>query len=277
MRRREFIVSALCAGGLRAEPGEPRTFVYKKAGDCDIKADIFQTRSDERRPTAVWLHGGALIMGSRRLPQASRMLQTLLHSGFTVVSFDYRLAPETKLRDIIEDVQDAFRWLRWQAGMLNVDPDRFVVCGGSAGGYLTLMSGFCVQPAPRALVSYWGYGDILGEWYSRPDPFYGKQSLVSREEALASIGKTAISEADGATRRSRFYLCCRQQGIWPKEVAGRDPDTERSWFERYCPIHNVTRAYPQRCWSTAQRIPTSRIGSRKSWRKHFEGRALNIS
>jgi acetyl esterase/lipase len=97
MRRREFIVSAFYAGGLRSEEGEPRTFVYKKACDCEIKADIFHPGGDDKRPAAVWLHGGALIMGSRMSPQVSRMLQTLLHSGFTVVSFDYRLAPETKL------------------------------------------------------------------------------------------------------------------------------------------------------------------------------------
>ncbi|MHB8520461.1 MAG: hypothetical protein ACYDH9_06855 [Limisphaerales bacterium] len=30
--------------------------------------------------------------------------------------------------------------------------------GQSAGGYLTLMTGFRLRPRPRALVSFWGYG-----------------------------------------------------------------------------------------------------------------------
>ena len=118
------------------------------------------------------------------------------------------------------------------------------MCGGSAGGYLTLMTGFCVNPRPRALVSFWGYGDIVGAWYSRPDAFYLRQPAVSREEALAAVGATAVSEPPPKSDRGRFYLYCRQQGIWPKQVAGHDPDTEGAWFQRYCPIRNVTKQYP---------------------------------
>ena len=47
------------------------------------------------------------------------------------------------------------------------------------------MTGFRVEPRPKALVSYWGYGDVAGAWYSRPDPFYRSQPLVSEKEARA--------------------------------------------------------------------------------------------
>ena len=244
MRRREFLGSAIAAGSLCAQAVEPRTFVYKNAGGCEIKADVFQQGGAGRSPAAVWIHGGALIMGSRRLPPSSPLLQSLLDGGFTVVSIDYRLAPETKLPAIIEDVQDAFRWLRSQADALNIDRGRIVTCGGSAGGYLTLMTGFAIRPAPKALVSYYGYGDIVGDWYSRPDPFYLKQPLVSREDALAAVGSAPLSEPPPKNDRGRFYLHCRQQGAWPREVAGHDPDTEQRWFDRYCPVRHVTRAYP---------------------------------
>ena len=39
-------------------------------------------------------------------------------------------------------------------------------------------------------------------------------------------------------------MYCRQQGLWPKEVGGWDPFTERENFIRYCPDRNVTAAYP---------------------------------
>jgi acetyl esterase/lipase len=193
---------------------------------------------------AVWIHGGALILGSRKLAPGARVLRSLLEVGFRVVSIDYRLAPETKLPAIIEDVRDAFRWIRKQAGALQIDPGRMAVCGGSAGGYLTLMTGFCVNPSPKALVSFWGYGDIAGAWYSRPDAFYLKQPPVSREDALAAVGRACVSEPPQRSNRGRFYLYCRQQGLWPKEVTGHDPDSEGRWFDAYCPIRNVSRRYP---------------------------------
>jgi hypothetical protein len=42
--------------------------------------------------------------------------------------------------------------------------------------------------------------------------------------------------------RMQFYLYCRQQGLWPKEVSGFDPVTEAKAFEPYCPVQNVATA-----------------------------------
>ncbi len=61
----------------------------------------------------------------------------------------YRLAPEVKLPAIIEDVHDAFRWLRSEgSAKFHIDPRKVVVSGGSAGGYLTMMTGIAVDPRP---------------------------------------------------------------------------------------------------------------------------------
>ena len=116
--------------------------------------------------------------------------------------------------------------------------------GASAGGYLTLAAGLRVEPRPRALVSFWGYGDIAGAWYSRPDPFYSRMPLVPKAEASAAVGGPVLSESSGKNNRHRFYLYCRQQGLWPKEVTGHDPDTEAKAFVPFCPLRNVTAQYP---------------------------------
>jgi acetyl esterase/lipase len=244
MNRRHFLISTAAASLPAAAQEEPQTFVYKRDGACEIKADVHGVAATGRNPVAVWLHGGALISGTRRFAPNARVLRSLRTAGFTVVSLDYRLAPETKLPEIIEDVRDAFSWIRSSADKFRIDPDRLVVSGGSAGGYLTLMTGFAIRPRPKALVSWWGYGDIVGPWYSQPDPFYLRQPKVTREEALAAVGTTPISEPPPGNKRGRFYLYCRQQGLWPKEVAGRDPATNDRWFAQYCPIRNVTREYP---------------------------------
>jgi acetyl esterase/lipase len=165
--------------------------------------------------------------------------------GYVVVSIDYRLAPETKLHAILDDVQDAYRWVREKGPELfNGDPKRIAVMGGSAGGYLTLAMGYRVKPHPAALVSFWGYGDVDGPWYSRPDPFYSKMPAVSKEEAYKAVGGPVISESVEKNNRFRFYLYCRQQGLWPKEVAGLDPEKQPKAFDKFCPIRNVTAEYP---------------------------------
>ena len=227
------------------QAGTVKTYVYKVVDDCTIKADVYGGKPGcVPRPVAIWIHGGALISGSRKWVDKV-FNDRLLDEGFVIVSIDYRLTPETKIAGIIEDVRDAYRWVREKGPTLfGADPRRIGVLGGSAGGYLTLMTGFCVEPRPKALVSLYGYGDIVGDWYSQPDPFYCTKPPVSKQEAYSIVGSRVISEAVGAHYRGRFYLYCRQQGLWPKEVVGHDPHTEPEAFKPYCPVQNVTLAYP---------------------------------
>src|SRR5829696_2236703 len=87
------------------------THTYKTAAGCEIKADVFESDGPAKRPVLIWIHGGGLIGGSRSgIPRPLR--ERLQKSGFVVVSIDYRLAPNTKLPAIIEDLEDAHRWVR---------------------------------------------------------------------------------------------------------------------------------------------------------------------
>ena len=222
------------------------TYTYKKAGNLEIKADVYRSNDDSIKPVVVSIHGGALIMGHREWI-LEPMQRLALESGYIYVSIDYRLAPETKLPSIIEDLEDAFVWIRNKGpALFKADASRIAVMGYSAGGYLTLTSGFRVRPRPRALVSFFGYGDLIGEWYSTPSKHrrhYGKK--MTKEEAFGQVDGPPIS--DGRNRDGdggAFYQHCRQHGIWPKAVSNWDPITEAEKFYPYMPLKNVTKDYP---------------------------------
>jgi acetyl esterase/lipase len=224
----------------------------KTVGDCEIRVDVYQGEGPGARPAIVWLHGGALMFGNRGMIHPAQV-ERYVKAGYTVIAPDYRLAPETKLPEIFRDVQDAVAWARSEgARSCNVDPTRLAIVGHSAGGYLALLAGGSVRPRPQALVAFYGYGDIVGPWYSTPSAFYCQQPRVSEREAEATVGTTAISESprqdsadfDPARDRGRFYLYCRQHGCWPQAATGLDPrDDDEAWAP-FCPVRRIAPDHP---------------------------------
>jgi acetyl esterase/lipase len=106
------------------------------------------------------------------------------------------------------------------------------------------MSGCCVDPPPKALVSFYGYGDIVADWYSKPDPLYCRHPAVSEEESGRLVKGPVISEPYEGRGKDQCYLYCRQNGLWPLEVSGVDPKEDPEFFTPYCPAHSATSDYP---------------------------------
>lgn len=221
------------------------THTYKTVGDLEIKLDVHRKNDERVRPVAVWIHGGALINGGRE--GIGRAGRELVEAGYCVVSIDYRLAPETKMPGIYDDLEDAFRWIRENAReVFRGDASKIAVLGGSAGGHLTLSSGFRVEPRPDVLVAFWGYGDVIGPWLSEPSPHPRHHgSEITREEMTAIENSPPVAnakkrEGDGGA----YYRYCREQGIWPEKVGGFDPKSEPKKFHPFMAVKNVTPGYP---------------------------------
>lgn len=216
---------------------------YKRVDGRAIEADVIGASPGAGKPCVVWIHGGGLIFGSRTISPRAAFLQALLERDFVVVSIDHRLAPETKLAHIVEDVRDAWRWVHEVGpGRFGIDPARVAIAGASAGAYLALWASHSVAPRPRALATFWGFGDITGPWEAEPSAHYRQMDLVTREQADASLAPPPPGAA--APDRSTFYLYCRQQGKWLEEVTAHDPRTDDSWFDPYCPIRNLGADFP---------------------------------
>src|SRR5262245_30627706 len=107
-RRLAFVLCLLAAPA--ALGGDPvpskKTHIYKTIDKVEIAADVYRSASAKPQPVLVWIHGGALIMGSREsVPK--NLLDLCREEGFALVSLDYRLAPEVKLPAIVADIEDA--------------------------------------------------------------------------------------------------------------------------------------------------------------------------
>jgi acetyl esterase len=121
-----------------AAPGEPVAHVEDVAvpsPNGDIPVRVYRPESSTRLPALVFFHGGGWVIGS--VDGSDPTCRSLANrAGCTVVSVEYRLAPEAKFPAAAEDSYAATRWVAENTGRLGVDPARIAVGGVSAGGNL---------------------------------------------------------------------------------------------------------------------------------------------
>lgn len=227
-------------------PG-PQTIVFATIDGCALQADVYAPLSADAglRPAVLWIHGGGLIFGNRTMIRPS-FRSALLQAGVIVISIEHRLAPETKLAQIVEDVERAWQWIRGQgAKELGVDPARVAAAGGSSGAYLSLLAGSRVAPKPAAIAAFWGFGDITKPWEAEPSAHYrGSYEAMPRDKALQVVGTTPVGGAPLDRDRDNFYLYCRQEGQWLHEVTAHDPRVDDAWFDAYCPPRLIDATFP---------------------------------
>jgi acetyl esterase len=83
----------------------------------------------------VYYHGGGWAVGS--LASHDSVARALsLSADATVISVDYRMAPEHRFPAAVNDCISAYKWIREQARSLGIDPSAIAVMGDSAGGNL---------------------------------------------------------------------------------------------------------------------------------------------
>ncbi|MGH9233851.1 MAG: alpha/beta hydrolase [Acidimicrobiales bacterium] len=103
---------------------------------CDIPVRVYVPTSEPGpRPVLVYFHGGGWVIGDIETHDGTARAVAEA-SGATVVSVDYRLAPEDPFPASLDDCLAAVRWVAANAADLDVDPARLAVGGDSAGGNL---------------------------------------------------------------------------------------------------------------------------------------------
>ncbi|TVT60928.1 alpha/beta hydrolase [Amycolatopsis rhizosphaerae] len=112
----------------RAVPGPPGApdislLICRPAGTTGATPVIYHT------------HGGGMVIGDNR-QGVPAMLDLAQKVDGTVVSVEYRLAPETPHPGPVEDCYAGLVWTVAHADDLGVDPARVLVAGASAGGGL---------------------------------------------------------------------------------------------------------------------------------------------
>lgn len=99
------------------------------------KLDIYYPSNTKNFTTVLWFHGGGITSGNKEIPEK------LKNQGIAVVGVNYRLNPKVNCPTYIEDAAAAVAWTFKNIKNYGGDPNKIVVSGHSAGGYLASMIG----------------------------------------------------------------------------------------------------------------------------------------
>jgi acetyl esterase/lipase len=146
---------------------------YLTAGGVDLKLDVYQRRGvTTPQPTVIYMHGGFWAAGNKE--GAVMNLMPWFEMGWNVVNVEYRLAKIALAPAAVEDCMCALRFINNQAKTYNVDVNRIVVTGESAGGHLALSLGMIPEsagfahecegaPLPKvaAVINWFGVTDVM--------------------------------------------------------------------------------------------------------------------
>ena len=118
----------------------------------DVSILIPKTIKTGKHPVFVKFHGGGLITGDALYPDwfANYFVDFIHRTNAITVLPNYRLAPEHSGNDILEDLRDLWKWVdedlaRYIASIdpsIELDFDKLLVGGESAGGWMALHSAF---------------------------------------------------------------------------------------------------------------------------------------
>lgn len=128
---------------LGAKPALPRPLVEThnipgSRGSPGIRVYVVnrseRPQVDQRgMPAVLFIHGGGFISGTAAMSVATaqKMAERL---NCIVVLPDYRVAPETRFPESMEDNYSTLAWMNREASSLGIDKSRIAVYGESAGG-----------------------------------------------------------------------------------------------------------------------------------------------
>jgi acetyl esterase/lipase len=121
---------------------------YLTANNWEAKLDVYRRREmPAPNRTLIYIHGGGWTGGSKE--QSSLAFLPFLQAGWNVVNVEYRLARISQAPAAVEDCLCALRWVIRNAKQHNIDTNRLVVTGNSAGAHLALTS--AMLPASAGL------------------------------------------------------------------------------------------------------------------------------
>lgn len=115
-----------------------KDIVYDKSAPEDCTLDTYYVKRKEGKyPVLFYIHGGGFVAGDKKYRRA--LSRWSAQMGYFVINVNYGLCPKYKFPEPLRQLVSAANWMMDNAERLNLDLNRVIISGDSAGGYYSAM------------------------------------------------------------------------------------------------------------------------------------------
>jgi len=117
--------------------------------------DLYQPKDDHStapRPLIIWMHGGGFKFGTKEAKGIQLWSKTFAQRGYVCAAINYRLSKKNPLFhfDVLKqscyyavlDAKMAVAYFKRHHVEYNIDPDKIILAGNSAGGMIALQAAY---------------------------------------------------------------------------------------------------------------------------------------
>lgn len=170
----------------QAAPQPDRTVRFAVRDTCELLLDFYKAAPDTgpcadaaRKPLIIHVFGGAFVTGRRNQPDDRLWYRTLADAGYNVAAIDYRLGMKgaqfkasmaslkvlrNAIQIAVDDLFSATAYMIDNAAGFDIDPDKIIVSGSSAGAITALQAEWEIcngmEPA-RVLPEWFNYAGVM--------------------------------------------------------------------------------------------------------------------
>jgi len=186
----QVIGKKIKSGEFRKKPVEPpwkcpKGYIWEKIDRDNFEMELIEPEEADRSFFVLQLHGGGYIGPMKNIYRKFAVMYSKAASGASVLTIDYRVAPENPFPAALEDALEAYKWILDKG----YTGQQIVIAGDSAGGGLTLA--LCLylrdnnMEMPKGIITMSAWTDLTceGESYTTNyeiDPLFGntRDSMV---------------------------------------------------------------------------------------------------
>ncbi len=114
-----------------------KDIVYDESAPDVCKLDTYCVKREGKYPVLFYIHGGGFVAGDKKYRRG--LSRWSAEKGYFVINVNYGLCPQYKFPEPLRHIVAAANWMVENAEKLNLDLNRVIVSGDSAGGYYSAM------------------------------------------------------------------------------------------------------------------------------------------